>query len=86
MLFVILALSLEGEKYSESQGQIKDGTLFSFVVLFFFNLFIFKLKDNCFTEFCCLLSNINVISHRYTYVSSLLNLPPIPPKTQLLID
>ena len=25
-----------------------------------FYLFIFKLKDNCFTEFCCLLSNINM--------------------------
>ena len=46
--------------------------------LFFFpklNLFILKLKDNCFTEFCCQISTW--ISHRYTYIPSLLNLPPI---------
>ena len=52
--------------------------LFFLLSSFFKSLFIFKLKDNCFTEFCCLLSNINIISHRYTFVSSLLNLPPIP--------
>ena len=28
--------------------------------LLFFFLFIFKLKDNCFTEFFCFLSNINM--------------------------
>ena len=43
--------------------------------------FFFLLKDNCFTEFCCFLSNL-WISHRYTYIPSLLNLPlisrPIP--------
>ena len=32
------------------------GTLY----LFIFNLFIFQLRDNCFTEFCCFLSNINM--------------------------
>ena len=28
--------------------------------LFFFNQFIFQFKGNCFTEFCCFLSNLNM--------------------------
>ena len=31
-----------------------------FSAVFFFNLFIFKLKDNCLTEFFCFLSNLNM--------------------------
>ena len=27
---------------------------------YFKNLFTFQLKDNCFTEFCCFLSNLNM--------------------------
>ena len=34
------------------------------------------MKDNCFTEFCCFLQTSTWISHRYTYIPSLLNLPP----------
>ena len=41
----------------------------------FFNQF-FLLKHNCFTEFWCFLSNLNMNSHRYTYILSLLNLFP----------
>ena len=33
------------------------------------------MKDNCFTEFCCFWSNLS--SHKYAYVLSLLNPPPI---------
>ena len=57
------------------------GKVMSLCVFFF--LFIFSLKDSCFTEFCCFLSNLTWISHRYTYILSFLNLPsislPIPP-------
>ena len=43
----------------------------------FLKLF-FKLKDNCFTEFCCFLPNINMNQPQvYIYVPSLLNHPPI---------
>ena len=42
----------------------------------YFFLFLFLLKDNCFTEFVfCQTSTW--ISHRYIYTPSLLNLPPI---------
>ena len=37
----------------------------------------FLLKDNCFTEFCCFSVKPQKISHGYTYILSLLNLPPI---------
>ena len=37
---------------------------------FFFN---FELEDNCFTILCWFLPYINTISHRYTYVPSLLH-------------
>ena len=40
-----------------------------------FFLFIFLLRDNCFTEFCCLLSNLNMNQPKiYTDIPSLLNL------------
>ena len=38
--------------------------------------FIFLLKDNCFTQFCCFLSNPSKNLPRYTYIPSLLTLPP----------
>ena len=31
-----------------------------FSVIFFKKFIYFLLKDNCFTEFCCFLSNLNV--------------------------
>ena len=40
------------------------------VLFFFFN---FELEDNCFTILCWFLPYINIISHRYTYVPSLLH-------------
>ena len=47
-------------------------TLWKIVFYFYLlNLFIFYLKDNCFTEFCCFLWTW--INQKYT-----LNLPPIP--------
>ena len=33
---------------------------FIFYFIYFLNLFTFLLKDNCFTEFCCFLSNLNM--------------------------
>ena len=42
-----------------------------------FFIFIFLLKDNCFSEFCCFCQISTRISHRYTYISSPLNLLPI---------
>ena len=35
------------------------------------------MEDDSFTTLCWLLPYINMISHRYTYVTSLLNIPPI---------
>ena len=40
----------------------------------YYFLIYFLLKDNCFTEFCCFVSNLNM-NQRYTYIPSLLNLP-----------
>ena len=51
-------------------------TLHLCVYFLFLNLF-YLLKDNCFTEFCCFLSNLNMNQTWYTYSPSLLNLPPI---------
>ena len=31
-----------------------------FITSYFFGYVYFLLKDNCFTEFCCFLSNLNV--------------------------
>ena len=49
--------------------------------LFFFNVF-FSLKDNCFTEFCCFLSNLNMNQPQvYMWPHPLeppSHLPPIP--------
>ena len=55
-----------------------DGTAFSFLHLvdFFFNLF-FLLKDNCLQNFVVFCQSSTWISHRYTYIPSLLNLSPI---------
>ena len=47
----------------------------------FFFLFILLLKDSCFTEFCCFLSNLNM-NQLQVYIYPLLVLPiflPIPP-------
>ena len=48
---------------------------------FFFPLFkkyvYFSLKDNCFTEFCCCLSNLSVNQPQVYIYPSLLKLPPI---------
>ena len=44
--------------------------------LFFFFL-IFKLEENCFTVLCWLLLTTMQISHNYTYILSLLSLPPL---------
>ena len=35
-------------------------SVFFLILHLFFNLFIFLLKDNCFTEFYCILSNLNM--------------------------
>ena len=35
------------------------------------------MKDNCFTEFCCLLSNLNMNQPQVDMYPLLLNLPPI---------
>ena len=47
---------------------------------YFVKNYVFLIKYNCFTELCSFLPYINMHwcshSHRYTYVSSLLNLPP----------
>ena len=56
---------------SRSCQHSMGGGIFFF---FFKKLIRFLLKDNCFTDFCCFLS---WISHRYTYIRSLLELPPI---------
>ena len=37
----------------------------------------FLLKDNCFTEFCCFLSNLNMNPTIGTYIPFLLKLPPV---------
>ena len=47
------------------------------IIWLLFFIIVFSLKDNCFTEFCGFLSNINKNHHRYTHVPSLPDLPPI---------
>ena len=44
---------------------------------FFFFIYLFLLKDNCFKNFVIFCQTSTWNSHRYTYVPSLLNLPPI---------
>ena len=36
--------------------------------LIFKKFIYFLLTNNCFTEFCCFLSNLNMNRHRYTYI------------------
>ena len=48
---------------------------------------MFLLKDNCFTEFCCFLSNLKMNQPQCTYIPSILNLPPISlPISPLQVD
>ena len=48
---------LYNENYKALLKEIKDLNMYFFHDLF---LFIFLLKDNCFTEFCCFLSNLSM--------------------------
>ena len=46
-------------------------------LFFFFLIYFFLLKDSCFTEFFVFCQTSVLVSHRYTYIPSLLNFPPI---------
>ena len=50
----------------------------SFLIFSFFKKLIYVLmKDNCFREFCCFLSNLNMNQPQIYLYPSLLKLPPI---------
>ena len=61
-----LPSELPGKPYSETVCflaiQLLEAAYIPWAVAssFFFKLIHFLLKDNCFTEFCCLLSNLNM--------------------------
>ena len=62
-----------------------------FLVYFFFNFFFliyFLLKDNCFTEFCCFLSNFNMNQPQvYIYILLPFEAPShLPPHSTLQVD
>ena len=47
-------------------------------VMIFFKFIYLLLKDNCFTKFCCFVSNLNMNQPQVYKYPSLLNLPPSP--------
>ena len=53
-----MGFGLDGPRGIVGPGRVVDGGGRCFLSLK--NVFFFKLKDNCFTEFCCFLSNFNM--------------------------